>query len=163
LGILKTVPTPHQPPQNIDELLRIIAARDSEVALLKLMVDKLKLQLLRRVRSEFGTSSEQWSAQMPLIDGGETAMVTRAKAASAPAPANDPQIDRSLPAHLPRDVREHLPEISDTHQDTNGQLRIPRHRGHHSTLMAGSVPRDRGQQSRRSRAAFHLIAGTMPF
>ena len=121
MGILKTVPTPHQPPQNIDELLRIIAARDSEVALLKLMVDKLKLQLLRRVRSEFGTSSEQWSAQMPLIDGGETAMVTRAKAASAPAPANDPQIDRSLPAHLPRDVREHLPEISDTHQDTNGQ------------------------------------------
>ena len=50
MGILKTVPTPHQPPQNIDELLRIIAARDSEVALLKLMVDKLKLQLLRRVR-----------------------------------------------------------------------------------------------------------------
>lgn len=42
-------------------------------------------------------------------------------------------------------------------------LRIPRHRGHHSTLMAGSVPRDRGQQSRRSRAAFHLIAGTIPF
>ena len=27
MGILKTVPTPHQPPQNIDELLRIIAAR----------------------------------------------------------------------------------------------------------------------------------------
>ncbi len=51
------MPTPHQPPQNIDELLRIIAARDSEVALLKLMVDKLKLQLLRRVRSEFGTGS----------------------------------------------------------------------------------------------------------
>ena len=45
------MPTPHQPPQNIDELLRIIAARDSEVALLKLMVDKLKLQLLRLVRS----------------------------------------------------------------------------------------------------------------
>ena len=121
MGILKTVPTPHQPPQNIDELLRIIAARDSEVALLKLMVDKLKLQLLRRVRAEFGTSSEQWAAQMPLIDGGEAAIAIRSKATSTQAPANDPQIDRSLPAHLPRDVREHLPVISDTHQDTNDQ------------------------------------------
>ena len=73
MGILKTVPTPHQPPQNIDELLRIIAARDSEVALLKLMVDKLKLQLLRRVRSEFGTSGEQWSAQRLCRNSGAEA------------------------------------------------------------------------------------------
>ena len=120
-GTVRTVSTPQQPPQTIDELLRIIEARDSEVALLKLMVDKLKLQLLRRVRSEFGSSSEQWSAQMPLIDGGEAAMATRFKAASTQAPANDAQIDRSLPAHLPRDVREHLPEASHTHQDGHGQ------------------------------------------
>ena len=33
--------------------------RDAEVALLKLMVDKLKLQLLRRARAQFGSSSEQ--------------------------------------------------------------------------------------------------------
>lgn len=46
-------------PASHEELLRIIEARDSEVALLKLMVDKLKLQLLRRVRAEFSTSSEQ--------------------------------------------------------------------------------------------------------
>ena len=46
----------------VEELLRIVAARDSEVALLKLMVDKLKLQLLRRVRAEFGASSEQLDA-----------------------------------------------------------------------------------------------------
>ena len=121
MGILKSVPAPHQPPQNIDELLRLIAARDSEVALLKLMVDKLKLQLLRRVRSEFGTSSEQWSAQMELIDGGQAEVTTQTKAVYKQAPTKDAQIDRSLPAHLSRDVREHLPEISDTHQDTNDQ------------------------------------------
>lgn len=121
MGILKSVPAPHQPPQNIDELLRLIAARDSEVALLKLMVDKLKLQLLRRVRSEFGTSSEQWSAQMELIDGGQVEVTTQTKAVYKQAPTNDAQIDRRMPAHLPRDVREHLPEISDTHQDTNDQ------------------------------------------
>ncbi len=34
-------------------------ARDAEVALLKLMVDKLKLQLLRARRAQFGPSSEQ--------------------------------------------------------------------------------------------------------
>lgn len=73
--------TPSQPSR--EELLRIIEARDSEVALLKLMVDKLKLQLLRRVRSEFGTSSEQLTAQMPLIDGDQAALSMRAKGPGA--------------------------------------------------------------------------------
>ena len=49
--------TPTPSPASYGELLRIIQARDREVALLKLMVGKLKLQLLRRVRAEFGTSS----------------------------------------------------------------------------------------------------------
>ena len=73
--------TPSQPSR--EELLRIIEARDSEVALLKLMVDKLKLQLLRRVRAEFGTSSEQWAAQIPLIDGDQAALSMRAKGPGA--------------------------------------------------------------------------------
>lgn len=102
-------------------MLRIIEARDSEVALLKLMVDKLKLQLLRRVRAEFGSSSEQWAAQMPLIDGGDVVMTSRSKLASTQAPANDAQIDRSLPAHLPREVQEHLPQVSNSHHDSTGQ------------------------------------------
>jgi len=115
------VSTSHQPPHTIEELLRIIEARDSEVALLKLMVDKLKLQLLRRVRAEFGSSSEQWAAQIPLIDGGEAAVAMQAKAAPAQTCANDAQIDRRLPAHLPREVQEHLPETDDTHHDSTGQ------------------------------------------
>lgn len=111
--------TPSHPSR--EELLRIIEARDSEVALLKLMVDKLKLQLLRRVRAEFGHSSEQWAAQIPLIDGGDAAMASRSKLASTQAPANDAQIDRSLPAHLPREVQEHLPQVSHSHHDSAGQ------------------------------------------
>ena len=113
--------TTHQPPHTIEELLRIIEARDSEVALLKLMVDKLKLQLLRRMRAEFGSSSEQWAAQIPLIDASETAVAMRTKAAPVQASANDAQIDRSLPAHLPREVQEHLPGAGDTHHDSTGQ------------------------------------------
>ena len=75
--------TPTPSPASYEELLRIIKARDSEVALLKLMVDKLKLQLLRRVRAEFGICSEQWAAQIPLIDGDQAALSMRAKGPGA--------------------------------------------------------------------------------
>jgi hypothetical protein len=98
------VSTPIHPTPTIDALLRVIEVRDSEVALLKPMVDKLKLQLLRRVRSKFGTSSEQFDAQINLI---EITTVQAQPAAAAPtktAPANGPEIDRSLPAHLPREA-----------------------------------------------------------
>jgi cell division protein FtsB len=40
-------------------LLRVVAERDAEVAQLRLLVDKLKAQLLRRAREQFGSSSEQ--------------------------------------------------------------------------------------------------------
>ena len=113
--------TPIHPNPTIDSLLRVIEVRDSEVALLKLMVDKLKLQLLRRVRAEFGTSSEQLDAQINLID---TAAVQAQPAAAAPAktaPANAPEIDRSLPAHLPREAQVHRPVATAAHHDTAGQ------------------------------------------
>ena len=51
--------TPSTPPHTVDALLRVIEVREAEVVLLKLMIDKLKLQLLRRVRAQFGPSSEQ--------------------------------------------------------------------------------------------------------
>ena len=53
------VPSLPHTPLTIDALLRLIAERDAEVALLKLMVDKLKLQLARRAREQYGSSSEQ--------------------------------------------------------------------------------------------------------
>ncbi|WP_088279039.1 IS66 family transposase [Ideonella sp. A 288] len=113
--------TPTHPTPTIDSLLRVIEARDSEVALLKLMVDKLKLQLLRRVRAEFGSSSEQLDTQINLIDF--TAVQTQ-PAAAAPArtpPANAPEIDRSLPSHLPRVAEVHRPDATAAHHDTAGQ------------------------------------------
>jgi transposase len=61
--------TPHAP-HTVESLLRVLEARESEVAFLKLMVDKLKLQLLRRTRSQFGPSSEQLGdPQIALIEG----------------------------------------------------------------------------------------------
>ena len=44
---------PSKPPHTVDALLRVIEVREAEVVLLKLMIDKLKLQLLRRVRAQF--------------------------------------------------------------------------------------------------------------
>ena len=66
----------------IEALLRVIAERDTEVALLKHMVDKLKLQLARRVREQYGRSSEQLDAQLTFI----TADVPKACEATAEQP-----------------------------------------------------------------------------
>lgn len=49
-------------PHTVDTLLRVIEVRDAEVVLLKLMIDKLKLQLLRRVRAQFGPPASSLTA-----------------------------------------------------------------------------------------------------
>lgn len=68
-------------PHTIDSLLRVVEPRDAEVALLKLMVDKFKVQLLRRVRAQFGPSSEQLDdPQIALIEGVTTRLtISRAR------------------------------------------------------------------------------------
>lgn len=112
---------PAAQPHTVKGLPRVVEARDSELALLKLMVDKLKLQLLRRVSAEFGTSSEQLAAQATLI-GSEVVLQAQPVAATAqPAAANAPAIDRSLPAHLPRQAQVHRPEATAAHHDSAGQ------------------------------------------
>lgn len=114
------MPTPPPTePHTIEGLLRVIEVRDGELAVLRLMVDKLKLQLLRRVHAQFGTSSEQLQAN--LID--EQALpVTACKPAGTKAEAaNTPTIDRSLPAHLPREAQVHRPGTNAAHHDAAGQ------------------------------------------
>jgi transposase len=111
------VSTPTAQPHTVKGLLRVIEARDSEVALLKLMVDKLKLQLLRRVRAEFGTSSEQLQASLIETAAVSPTPTIPAKAAAA----NAPTMDRSLPAHLPRQALMHRPDTTPAHHDSTGQ------------------------------------------
>ena len=114
--------TPSKPRHTVDALLRVIEVRDAEAALLKLMIDKLKMQLLRRARAQFGSSSEQLGdAQIALLEGGPLyeppAPQTPAKVVAASAP----DIDRSLPAHLPREPHVHRPETTTAHHDSAGQ------------------------------------------
>jgi asparagine synthetase B (glutamine-hydrolysing) len=92
------------------------------VAFLKLMVDKLKLQLLARIRSQFGASSEQLQdPQIALIEGAPLDEQAAAKERAKLPAANTTQIDRTLPAHLPRETRHYHPETSASHSDSAGQ------------------------------------------
>lgn len=110
---------PPTEPHTIEGLLRAIEVRDGELAVLRLMVDKLKLQLLRRTRAQFGTSSEQLQAS--LIE--EQALpVSACKPTGIKAEAaNASTIDRSLPEHLPREAHVHRPETNSAHHDAAGQ------------------------------------------
>jgi transposase len=117
------MPTAHTPyPRSSDELLRLLQARDAEVGVLKLMVQKLKLQLARRNRADFGSRSERFEedAQGSLLEVQPLDEVRVARAVSQASAANAPQIDRSLPAHLPREQQEHRPEATTARHDAMG-------------------------------------------
>lgn len=109
-------------PHTVEGLLRVVEERDAEVVLLKLMVDKLKLQLLRSLRARFGSSSEQLDdPQIALLEGAPLYEVPAPAVPGAPDAAKAPQIDRKLPAHLPRESQLYRPETSTAHHDADDQ------------------------------------------
>jgi len=109
-------------PHTVDGLLRVVEARDAEVVLLKLMVDKLKLQLMRSLRARFGASSEQLQdPQIALIEGEPLYEHAAPIAAVQSDAANAPEIDRKLAAHLPRETQVYRPPATSDHHEANGQ------------------------------------------
>jgi transposase len=110
-------------PHSVDALLRVVQARDAEGVLLKLMVQKLKLQLARRNRTVFGSSSKRFEdGQSSLIEPALLDGIAASKTPAKPvSPAANTGIDRSLPAHLPRDEQVHRPETTAAHHDNDGQ------------------------------------------
>ncbi len=106
------VPSLIHTPLTVDALLRVVAERDAEVAVLKLMVDKLKAQLARRAREQYGASSERLDAQLTLIDAhAEVQPSGTPPQSAAPPPKSRPRRrdQRQLPEHLPRETRLHHP------------------------------------------------------
>jgi transposase len=100
----------------------VVEQRDSEVAFLKLMVDKLKLQLLRARRAQYGRSSEQLDdPQIALIEGGPLYEPPAPKPLPKAPAANKEGVDRQLPAHLPRENHVHRPAATAAQHDTAGQ------------------------------------------
>jgi len=114
-------------PADVTVLRQHLQASRAEVELLKLMVAKLRLQLTRRNRALFGASSERFDdAQGSLIEAPALDELAARKPGSkttrdaAPQAANTPEIDRSLPAHLPRETHEHRPAVTEAHHDASG-------------------------------------------
>ena len=71
-------------PHTVEGLLRVVEEKEAEVVLLKLLVDKLKLQLLRSARARFGASSEQLDdPQIALIQGEPLYEVPPARSAAS--------------------------------------------------------------------------------
>jgi transposase len=111
-------PTPH----TVEALLRVVQERDSEVVFLKLMIDKLTLQLLRARRAQYARSSEQLDdPQIALIEGVPLYELPTKAAAPKEEAANSAGIDRHLPAHLPREDQVHRPAATDAAHDVKGQ------------------------------------------
>lgn len=109
----------HLPEDASSLKLRLVAA-EGEVLRLKLMVDKLTLQLARRLRSQFGASSERFDeGQMTFIEPAVLDELPKPKA--VPTSASNAAVDRSLPEHLPRELHEIRPEVSSAHHDVLGQ------------------------------------------
>ena len=115
-----------------DALRLVVQARDAEIVMLRLLVQKLKLQIARRDRMIFGSASERFADGTPapqgsLLEGEPLDGIGSKKAAEVPVSqaantaANDKSVDRSLPAHLPREPHVHRPETTPDHHDAQGQ------------------------------------------
>ena len=102
-------------PPTLAALQRRLEERDAEIVVLKLLVEKLELQLLKSRRSRFGQSSEQLGDQPALAVTQPVLAPRRAQTA-----ANRPTIDRSLPEHLPREPHIHRPVVTDAAHDAMG-------------------------------------------
>ena len=118
-------------PDDIDTLKRIILERDARVSCLEqesfglsLLIEKLKLQIARFKRTQFGSSSERYEGQLLQLELlVEDLEATQAQVRPAPivetleqepaavAPVIPP-LRRSLPSHLPRQSIEHAPSCT---------------------------------------------------
>lgn len=100
----------------------MVEERDAQVVFLKLMVDKLKLQLLRARRAQYGRSSEQLNdAQIALLEVEPLDEHPAPKATPKADAANAAGLDRRLPAHLPREDQVHRPAAIDAAHDAAGK------------------------------------------
>ena len=110
-------------PEDAQTLRRMLAEKCNEIGNLQLLIEKLKLQIARMKRAQFGAASEQLHAQQLrlLLDSLPEGLSEGAPAIpSTPLPvdaadssgsaAKDTPRRRTLPAHLPREVALHAPE-----------------------------------------------------
>ena len=115
------MPISSTPLHTADALQRALAASQAEVALLKLTVEKLTLQLLKARRAQFGSLSEQLDRQIALIESEPLDEQRAAEIAAKREAVNRERVDRQLPAHLPREEHVHRPDATHAQHDAAGQ------------------------------------------
>src|SRR3984957_17874063 len=93
----------------------LIVSRDSEIEQLKLLIAKLR-------RMQFGRSSEKLDRQIEPLQQNDAEMAAAVPEEIASMDPVARSVRRPLPAHLPREVRTHLPEQK-TCPDCGGELR----------------------------------------
>jgi len=99
----------------------LIVSRDSEIEQLKLLIAKLR-------RMQFGRSSEKLDRQIEQLELRLEALQQNDAERVAATPGKIANVEagrsarRPLPAHLPREVRTHLPKLK-TCPDCGGELR----------------------------------------
>ncbi len=122
-------------PDDIETLKRLILAGDARVSvleqklaaseqdgqLLTLLIEKLKLQIARFKRTQFGASSERYEGQLLqlelLVEDLEatqayTQPAREIQPIESAAPTATSSVRRSLPSHLPRQSIEHTPSCT---------------------------------------------------
>src|SRR5580658_5456547 len=101
---------------------QLIESRDDEIEQLKLLIAKLR-------RMQFGRSSEKWNRQIEQLELRLEALQVNAAETVAvmPEPITSAEpgsrsLRQPLPAHLPREVRTHVPKQKSC-PDCGGELR----------------------------------------
>lgn len=100
-----------------DQALQVRAtelhAGQQELVYLRSWIDKLKLELARLRRMQFGRSSEQLSTRIEqlelIVEEFESTAAQSPMVAAPPTPARKP-VRKPLPAHLPRETVIHAPD-----------------------------------------------------
>ena len=121
-------------PDDIDALKVLVLAGEALVAELRsqlltraLEIDRLKLQIARLRRMQFGRKSEKLDGQIEQLECKLEELQTEEAAAKAkalyPKVARQPSIRKPLPAHLPRQIETHLP-ATESCPECGGKLAI---------------------------------------
>ena len=121
-------------PDDIDALKGLVLAGETLVAELRsqlltraLEIDRLKLQIARLRRMQFGRKSERLDGQIEQLECQLEELQTDEAAAKAkalcPKVARQPSIRKPLPAHLPRQTETHLP-AAESCPECGGKLAI---------------------------------------
>ena len=106
-------------PTDIAELQAMVSARDADLRVRDLMIEKLKHQLAGMRRHRFGASSETLDQLQLTLEDGEVGQAAEAAAGADREPPSDPEAKgqpkrKPLPAHLPRNEEVLSPDSART-------------------------------------------------